>query len=239
MTSIVGKKDDSYEGPIATVQNERVDRSTLIGLQVESSSLQNELMLKQSNLDVHLSRIKDLEAELAVQQQALIDRSDNVLRDAEVRLNLATISAENAKASAARKLSLVSKGFSPGTKDELLNRNKLEDAKVEAARLKVDMSNDDLGFARRGIFVGDNNQYLQNLQNEIRARRADVSQISMQNASIKTRLEELQSLTQAENRRIGMMSTADVSIMKSEKIYKTVAQVGKQVNAGDTLAQAV
>jgi len=239
VTSIVGKKDDSYEGPIATVQNERVDRSTLIGLQVESSSLQNELVLKQSNLDVHLSRIKDLEAELAVQQQALIDRSDNVLRDAEVRLNLATISAENAKASAARKLSLVSKGFSPGTKDELLNRNKLEDAKVEAARLKVDMSNDDLGFARRGIFVGDNNQYLQNLQNEIRARRADVSQISMQNASIKTRVEELQSLTQAENHRIELMAKADVSVMKSEKIYKTVAQVGKQVNAGDTLAQAV
>ena len=61
----------------------------------------------------------------------------------------------------------------------------------------------------------------------------------MQIASIKTRLAELQSLTGAEKQRIDKMVRADVAITKSEKIYKTVAQVGKQVNAGDTLAQSV
>jgi multidrug resistance efflux pump len=239
VTNIAGKQEDSYEGPIATVQNERVDRSTLIGLQVESTSLQNEMLLKQANLEDYLNRIKDLEAELSTQQGALIARSSNELRDAEVRLDLAVYSAENEKADAERKLRLVSKGVVPGTKDELLNNIKLEDAKVEAAKLKVAMSNDNLDFAQRGIYVGDNNQYLQNLQNEIRARKADVSQISMQIASIKTRLAELQSLTEAEKQRIDKMARADVAITKSEKIYKTVAQVGKQVNAGDTLAQSV
>ncbi len=239
VTKMASHLEDSFEGPIATVQNERVDRTTLIGLQVESTSLQNEMLLKEANLEDYFKRIKDLEAELSTQQGALIARSSNELRDAEVRLSLATYSAANERTDSERKLRLVSKGVLPGTKDELLNKIKLEDAKVEAARLKVVMSSDDLGFAQRGIYVGDNNQYLQNLQNEIRARRADVSQISMQIASIKTRLAELQSLTGAEKQRIDKMVRADVAITKSEKIYKTVAQVGKQVNAGDTLAQSV
>lgn len=239
VTNIDGKKEDFYEGPIATVENVRVDRSTLIGLQVESTSLQNEMLLKEANLEDYLNRIKDLEAELSTQQGALIARSSNELRDAEVRLSLATYAAQNEKTDSERKLRLVSKGVVPGTKDELLNKIKLEDAKVEAAKLKVVMSNDNLGFAQRGIYVGDNNQYLQNLQNEIRARKADVSQIRMQIASIKTRLAELQSLTETEKQRIDKMARADVAITKSEKIYKTVAQVGKQVNAGDTLAQSV
>ncbi|WP_133123911.1 HlyD family efflux transporter periplasmic adaptor subunit [Phyllobacterium zundukense] len=239
VTSMAGKKEDFYEGPIVTVQNERVDRTTFIGLQVESTSLQNELLLKQANLEDYLNRIKDLETELSTQQNALIARSSNELRDAEVRLNLATYSAANEKTDSERKLRLVSKGVLPGTKDELLNKIRLEDAKVEAAKLKVDMSTDDLGFAQRGIYVGDNNQYLQNLQNEIRARKADVSQISMQIASITTRLVQLQSLTESERQRIDKMTKADVAITKSEKIYKTIAQVGKQVNAGDTLVQSV
>jgi len=41
VTVIDDRKGEFYEGAIATVQNDRVDRSTLIGLQVESSSLQN------------------------------------------------------------------------------------------------------------------------------------------------------------------------------------------------------
>ena len=87
--------------------------------------------------------------------------------------------------------------------------------------------------------MGDNNQYLQNLQNEIRARTADVSQIDMQIASISTRLAELQNLTDSENRRIDKLARADIGVAPSEKIYKAIAQAGKQVNAGDTLVQTV
>ena len=97
VTEMAGHPEDSFEGPIATVQNERVDRTTLIGLQVESTSLQNEMLLKEANLEDYFKRIKDLEAELSTQQGALIARSSNELRDADVRLSLATYSAANGK----------------------------------------------------------------------------------------------------------------------------------------------
>ncbi len=239
VTNVQAMRDQFPEGPVAVVENERVDRSTLIGLQVESTSLRNELTLKQGNLEDYRRRVKDLETELATQQSALIARTSNALRDAEVSLNLATYSAENEKLDSERKLRLVSKGVFPGTKDELINKIKWEDAKVEGAKIKVAMSTDDLNFAQRGIYVGDNNQYLQNLQNEIRARTADISQIDMQIASIRTRLAELQNFTDAENRRINKLARAEVGVAPSEKIYKAIAQAGKQVNAGDTLVQSV
>ncbi|MBZ9655772.1 HlyD family efflux transporter periplasmic adaptor subunit [Phyllobacterium lublinensis] len=239
VTDVQAMRDQFPEGPVAVVENERIDRSTFIGLQVESTSLRNELTLKRGNLEDYRRRIKDLETELAIQRLALIARTSNALRDAEVALNLATYSAENEKLDSRRKLLLVSKGVFPGTKDELVNKIKWEDSKIEAARIKVAMSADDLDFAQRGIYVGDNNQYLQNLQNEIRARTADVSQIDMQIASIGTRLAELQNLTDSENRRIGKLANAEIGVAPSEKIYKAVAQAGKQVNAGDTLVQTV
>jgi multidrug resistance efflux pump len=239
VTDVQATRDQFPQGAVAVIENERVDRSTLIGLQVESTSLRNELTLKQGNLEDYGRRIKDLETELATQQGALIARTSNALRDAQVSLNLATYSAENEKLDSERKLRLVAKGVFPGTRDELINKIKWEDAKVEAARIKVVVSTDDLNFAQQGIYVGDNNQYLQNLQNEIRARKADVSQIDMQLASIRTRLAELQNFTEAENKRINKLARAEVGVAPFEKIYKAVAQAGKQVNAGDTLVQSV
>ena len=140
VTDVQAMRDQFPEGPVVVVENERVDRSTFIGLQVESTSLRNELTLKQGNLEDYRRRIKDLETELAIQRLALIARTSNALRDAEVALDLATYSAENEKLDSKRKLLLVSKGVFPGTKDELINKIKWEDSKVEAARIKVAMS---------------------------------------------------------------------------------------------------
>lgn len=225
--------------PLATIENDRVDRSTLIGLTIELTSLQNDLALKQSIHADYLRRIADLERDLDRQQAAVIIRSDNDLRNAQAHLEIVSLSSANEKNAAERKLSLVKKGVIAGNRDELANTLRLEDTKIVAARLRVEMLSADLDNARSGIFVGGEQQSLQDLQREIRNVKADRSQISIQTATIQARIDQLKALANAEEERIAKLVRADVAISTQAKLFKTVAQVGKQVSGGDTLAESV
>ncbi len=133
---------------LATIENDRVDRSTLIGLTIELTSLQNDLALKQSIHTDYLRRIADLERDLDRQQAAIIIRSDNDLRNAQAHLEIVSLLSANEKNAAERKLGLVKKGVIAGNRDELVNTLKLEDTKIVAARLRVEMLSADLGNAR-------------------------------------------------------------------------------------------
>ncbi|WP_053251242.1 HlyD family efflux transporter periplasmic adaptor subunit [Ensifer adhaerens] len=227
------------DGRLATIENDRVDRSTLIGLTIELTSLQNDLALKQSILEDYFRRIADLEQDLSRQQAAIVIKSDNELRNAEAHLEIVSLSSANEKKAAERKLGLVKKGVLAGNKDELANTLKLQDTKIVAARLRVEMLSADLGNARSGIFVGGEQQSLQDLQREIRNVRADRTQIGIQAATIKVRIDQLKALAKVEEERIAKLVRADVAISGQAKLFKTVAQVGKQVSGGDTLAESV
>ncbi|MEI2300973.1 HlyD family efflux transporter periplasmic adaptor subunit [Ensifer sp. MJa1] len=223
----------------AVIENDRVDRSTLIGLTIELASLQNELSLKRSILDDYAERMAELERDLSRQQAALVLRSDNDLRNAEAHLKMVSYASANEKIAVERKLTLLSKGVVSGTAGELSNTLKLEDAKLEAAKLRVEILSFDLGNARTGIFMGGEQQSLQDLQREIRSTKADRAQINMQAATIETRIVQVQALAAAERERVEKLAGAEVVMEPTSKLFKTTAQIGKQVSAGDTIAEAL
>ncbi|WP_205288656.1 hypothetical protein, partial [Escherichia coli] len=73
----------------------------------------------------------------------------------------------------------------------------LEDTKLQAAKVAVDKLNKEMSFARQGIYIGSDLQSLQNLQQEIRTRSADLLQIQMQMTTMQTRKSELEALASA------------------------------------------
>ncbi len=237
VVTVNGNADGGLQ--LATIENDRVDRSTLIGLTIELTTLQNDLSLKQSILEDYIRRIADLEQDLNRQQAAIVIKSDNDLRNAETHLEIVSLSSANEKNAAARKLGLVEKGVLAGNRDDLANTLKLEDTKIVAARLRVEMLSADLGNARSGVFVGGDQQSLQDLQREIRNVKADRSQVAIQAATIKVRIDQLKALMDMEEERVAKLVRADVAISGQAKLFKTVAQVGKQVSGGDTLAESV
>ncbi|WP_246703615.1 MULTISPECIES: HlyD family efflux transporter periplasmic adaptor subunit [unclassified Rhizobium] len=220
-----------------TVENDRVDNSTLIGLKVQLVALHDELAQKNGIVADYAQRIKDFENDLAGQQEALLARTNADLKAAEAALEMVTYSSRIAKAEAARKLRLMARGIAAGTQDEVADTVRLEDAKLEAAGLSVAKLVSEADFARQGIYVGSDQQSLQNLQQEIRTRKADLLQIKMQIATMRSKEAELGSLVATEGERVQRLARADLRIPQTSQLYKPIAASGREVTAGDTLAE--
>ncbi|WP_234905439.1 HlyD family efflux transporter periplasmic adaptor subunit [Agrobacterium pusense] len=152
---------------------------------------------------------------------------------------MVTYSTRIAKAEAVRKQKLVAKGVYFGIGDDIADTIQLEDTKLQAAKVAVDKLNKEMSFARQGIYIGSDLQSLQNLQQEIRTRSADLLQIQMQMTTMQTRKSELEALASAEAARIDRLTRADLAIPPGTTLYKPVAVTGREVVAGDTLAEAL
>ncbi|WP_240535346.1 HlyD family efflux transporter periplasmic adaptor subunit [Rhizobium freirei] len=223
----------------ASVENDKVDNSTLIGLKVQLAALDNELRQKNSIIDDYAIRIRDLHNDLSSQQSALLSRTDADLKAAQTALEMVTYSARIAKSDATRKLRLMVKGAAAGNADEVADSIHLEDSKLEAAKLSVEKLSNEMNFARDGIYIGSDLQSLQNLQQEIRSRSADLLQIKMQMTTMQSRRSELETLVAKESARIDRLMHADLAIPPGTRLYKPIAATGRQVVAGDTLAEAL
>ncbi|MDL2409843.1 HlyD family efflux transporter periplasmic adaptor subunit [Rhizobium calliandrae] len=236
-TPISGKVMSLVSGDQITVENDRVDNSTLIGLKVQLGALRDELVQKNGIVADYAQRVKDLENDLSGQQAALLVRTDADLKAAQAALEMVTYSSRIAKAEAARKLKLMAQGIAAGSKDEIADTVRLEDAKLGAAGLSVAKLKAEVDFARQGIYVGADLQSLQNLQQEIRTHKADLLQIKMQIATMHSKEAELSSLVATEGERVERLARADLRIPQTSQLYKPVAASGREVTAGDTLAE--
>ncbi|AYG70092.1 MULTISPECIES: HlyD family efflux transporter periplasmic adaptor subunit [unclassified Rhizobium] len=238
-TPISGKVTSLGSTDDITVENDRVDNSTLIGLKVQLTALQNEFEQKNSIAVDYAQRLHGLENDLRDQQTALLARIDADLKAAQAAFEMVTYSARIARSQAARKLKLMTKGIAAGSADEIADTVRLEDTKVEAAKLAVAKLSTEFDFARKGIYVGSELQSLQNLQLEIRTRKADLLQIKMQIATMQSKEAELNGLVMTESQRIDRLARADIRIPPTNVLYKPVAASGREVTAGDTLAETL
>jgi len=238
-TPISGVVKTSNDRGGATIENDKVDNTTLIGLKVQLAALDNEMRQKNSIVSDYASRIDDLNRDLSSQQAALLLRTESDLEAAEAALQMVTYSTRIAKAEAARKQKLVDKGVFQGISEDIADTIQLEDTKLKAARVAVNKLNKDMTFARQGIYIGSDLQSLQNLQQEIRTRTADLMQVRMQMTTLETRRSELETLATTEASRIDRLTHADLAIPPGTTLYKPVAATGREVVAGDTLAEAL
>lgn len=238
-TPISGVVKMSDNNGNAAVENDKVDNTTLIGLKVQLAALDNELRQKNAIIGDYAIRIDGLNGDLASQQAALLQRTESDLEAAKAALQMVTYSTRIAKAEAARKQKLVAKGVYFGIGDDIVDTIQLEDTKLQAAKVAVDKLNKEMSFARQGIYIGSDLQSLQNLQQEIRTRSADLLQIRMQMTTMQTRRSKLETLASAEAARIDRLTRADLAIPPGTTLYKPVAVTGREVVAGDTLAEAL
>lgn len=238
-TPISGKVTSLGAAGEITVENDRVDNSTLIGLKVQLAALRNEMEQKNSIVGDYAQRIGDLESDLSGQQAALLVRITADLKAAEAALEMVTYSSRIAKAEAARKLRLMARGIAAGSEAEVADMVRLEDTKLEAAKLAVAKLASELDFARQGVYVGADLQSLQNLQQEIRTRKADLLQLKLQIATMRTKETELGSLVATEALRVDRLARADLHVPSTSQLYKPVAASGREVTAGDTLAETL
>jgi hypothetical protein len=238
-TPIGGIVKISDQAGKATVENDKVDNSTLIGLKVQLAALDNDLLQKNSIVADYSRRIDDLRADLSNQQAALLSRTDAELKASQAAYQIVDYSTRIAKDNAARKLKMMSQGIAAGSANEVADTIHLEDSKLQAAKLAVDKLNDEITSARAGVYIGADLQSLQDLQREIRTRTADLLQTKLQISTIQARRSELQALVSAEGARIDRLAHADLSIPPDTRLYKPVAATGREVVAGDTLAEAI
>ncbi len=225
--------------PLAIVENQRVDRTTLINLRVEFARLERDLALNQALLPDLRGRLSDLEDELAAQRQADIVRSANDLKHARERLSLARFAAVNQKIRAARKLELHAKGIHPGTAEEIRNDIGLHDTRIRLAEVDVEIADTNLQYTKDGIFVGEDRQSLKTLQAEIRARKAELAQRTVETEHLAGRIADLRDLIEAEQERMELLRQARITADRSAIVHKTIAGHGSQVHAGDAVAEVL
>jgi hypothetical protein len=223
----------------ATIENDRVDRSTLIGLQMQMASLRNEVDLKRSILADYFKRIVDLQSDLERQRRAAIVLSENALQSADISIRTASLKAESRKIDLNRQLRLLDKGAVAGSRAEVENRIEEEETSKQAAAINGMRLKEILNNLNDGIYVGTENESLASIEREIRTRKSDYSQIELQLASLVTRQTELSTLLSAEEARVARLNKAEIFSDPSARLYRTVAHVGKQINPGDTVAEAI
>lgn len=151
-TPISGVVKTSNDRGGATIENDKVDNTTLIGLKVQLAALDNEMRQKNSIVSDYASRIDDLNRDLSSQQAALLLRTESDLEAAEAALQMVTYSTRIAKAEAARKQKLVDKGVFQGISEDIADTIQLEDTKLKAARVAVNKLNKDMTFARQDLY---------------------------------------------------------------------------------------
>ncbi|MDE1996713.1 MAG: HlyD family secretion protein, partial [Rhizobiaceae bacterium] len=96
-TPISGKVTSLGSAADITVENDRVDNSTLIGLKVQLTALHNEFEQKNSIVADYAQRVDGLESDLRDQHAAVLARIDSDLQAAQAALEMVTYSARIAR----------------------------------------------------------------------------------------------------------------------------------------------
>lgn len=225
---------------LARIRNDRLDRSTLIGLQNQTEGTRLALAAMHERIRVAENWLVTLDDSIARQRDYALRMAAEAEREARARANAAAAAFAEQAQLAARQRMLQERGVvaesvarvaalrERGSREEL-NAAEATLARRVAERVSVES----------GSYVGDGQAALGALVERRRDSELELTRLRVELRQLTSSLAALEQQTGAEEVRLRRLLAADVSVPSSGHVLRAFASPGQRLGAGDTIAGTV
>jgi multidrug resistance efflux pump len=225
---------------IARMRNDRLDRSTLIGLENQTQGTRISLNGLRERITVLTNWVNTLDRSIALQREVAL----NVVREveSEARAKAASAAATLAEQSAlvARQRRLLDAGVV--TREVLVIAQHRERAAQEdmlAAQATLARREAERRSIEAGSYAGESQSALGALIERRRDAELELSRLRVDEAQLNNNLNALSAQTASETARLARLLDADVPAPSNSHVLRAFASPGQRLNAGDTIAGTV
>lgn len=225
---------------LARMRNERLDRSTLIGLENQTQGTRISLQGLRERIGVLTNWLDTLDRAIAQQREVAL----NVVREveSEARAKAASAAATLAEQSAlvARQRRLLEAGVV--TREVLIIAQHRERAAQEdmlAAQATLARREAERRSIERGSYAGESQTALGSLIERRRDAELELSRLRVDEAQLNNNLTALSAQTATETARLARLLDAEVPAPSNSHVLRALASPGQRLNAGDTIAGMV
>jgi multidrug resistance efflux pump len=225
---------------LARISNVRLDRGTLISLEEKVGDAREKLEATRGKKDSDLAYIASLDSEITGQTEQLEAQFQSQITELRARLAASDSMSGEKKALVDRQTDMVARNAAsmymlrPTTQQYSAA---LHTADAEKAKLNQKIAQ--LDALQKGIYVGDDLIAIGSLVQKRRDIDLDAKRMEIEDKELSAVLTDKQRLIDAETKRLGAMTEADVRAPNQGKILSVGAAPGRHVNAGDSVASLV
>ena len=225
---------------LATLRNERLDRSTLIGLQNQTSGTRVSLAGVEQRLAIAETWVITLDTALATHRDHAMRMAQEAEREARARA--ASIAAQLAEQSAiaSRQRLLYERGVVTESVPRIAAlRERGAREELIAAQATLARRSAERRAIENGSYVGDGQGALGALVERKRDTLLDINRMRVEREQLRSSLAALEAQTAVEEARFAQARTAEAVAATGGRVLRAFASPGQRVAAGDTIAGTV
>jgi multidrug resistance efflux pump len=225
---------------MARMRNDRLDRSTLIGLENQTQGTRISLQGLHERIEVLSNWLNSLDRSIAVQREFALHVAGEMEREARARAASAAATLGEQSALVARQRRLLEAG--------VVSREVLHIAQLRERAAQEELQAVQSGLARReaerrsiegGSYAGDSQGALGSLIERRRDVALELSRLRVDLAQMTNNLDALTAQTASETARLARLLDAEVPAASAGHVLRAYASPGQRLNAGDTIAGTV
>ncbi|MBX9749161.1 MAG: hypothetical protein K5Q68_06045 [Roseococcus sp.] len=225
---------------MARMRNDRLDRSTLIGLENQTQGTRISLQGLRERIEVLSNWLDSLDRNIAVQRGFALNVATEVEREARAKAASAAATLAEMSTLVARQRRLLEAG--------VVSREVLQIALLRERAAQEDLLATQAALARReaerrsielGSYAGDTQGALGSLIERRRDASLELSRLRVDEAQLTNNLNALSAQTASETARLARLLDAEVASPSAGHVLRAFASPGQRLNAGDTIAGTV
>lgn len=225
---------------LAQISNPRLDRSTLIALEEKEAEAREKFDATHANRQSDLAYVASLDTEISSQTTQLRAQLESQIQELGARVAQSAAMSDEKKALVDRQTRMVARDTAS------MDMLKPTEQQYSAARHNIDaqtakqkQKQAQLQALNNGIYVGDDMVAINVLMQKRRDVDLDARRMAIDEKQQSAMLGDLQHLIDAERKRLASLSAASVVSEGQGKVTTVGAEIGRHVNAGDTIASVV
>src|ERR1700730_12893337 len=225
---------------LARISNSRLDRSTLISLESKAADVRAKLAATPGKRASDREYVDAVDHEIAIQADQLKAQFESQIVELRARVAESDALSGEKKALVDRQTKMVARDAA--SMDMLRPTTQQYSAalhKTDAEKAKLDQKVAQLDALKKGIYVGDDLVAIGTLAQKRRDIDLDARRMEIEEKELSAVLTAKQRLINAEAKRLGAMTEADVRAPSQGKILTVGATPGRHVTAGDSVASLV
>lgn len=233
-------KDIAAGDRLAQISNPRLDRSSLITLEEKQAEVREKFDAARANRQTDLAYVASLDAEIASQTEQLKAQLESQNEELRARVAQSAAMSDEKKALVDRQTKMVARDTA--SMDMLKPTEQQYSAaqhNIAAQTAKQKQKQAQLQALNGGVYVGEDMVAINVLAQKRRDIDLDARRMEIDEKLQSGMLDDLGRIIDAERKRLASLTAATVVSQGRGKVIAVGAEIGRHVNAGDTIASVV
>lgn len=225
---------------LARMRNDRLDRSTLIGLENQTQGTRISLNGLRERIGVLANWLETLDASIREQRDVALSVAQEVEREARAKAASAAATLAEQSTLVARQRRLLEAGVvSREVLIIALHRERAAQEDLLAAQASLARREAERRSIEMGSYAGESQSALGALIERRRDAALELSRLRVDEAQLNNNLTALSAQTASETARLARLLDADVPSPSNSHVLRAFASPGQRLSAGDTIAGMV